>query len=303
MAAEWAWAWPANRRMLYNRASADPDGKPWSERKKYLWWDEAAGRWAGPDVPDFPPDKAARLPAAGGGRRPRTPSPAPTPSSCRATAWAGCSRPPAWSTGPCPTHYEPHESPVANPLYGQQSNPARKEIHRRGNRSNPTAGRPGADVFPYVITTYRLTEHHTAGGMSRFLAYLSELQPAPICEVGPELAAERGLVHGGWATVVTARSAIEARVLVTDRMPALRSGGRRIHQVGLPYHWGTKGLVTGDSANDLLGLALDPNVVIQESKAGTCDVRPGRRPAGPGACPGWWPTTGGGRDWRPTTAG
>ncbi len=170
---------------------------------------------------------------------------------------------------------------MANPLYGQQSNPVRKQIARRGNRYNPTAGRPGADVFPYVITTYRLTEHHTAGGMSRFLAYLSELQPAPICEVGPELAAERGLVHGDWATVVTARSAIEARVLVTDRMPALRVGGRRIHQVGLPYHWGQKGLVTGDSANDLLGLALDPNVVIQESKAGTCDVRPGRRPRGP----------------------
>ena len=183
--------------------------------------------------------------------------------------------------GPLPTHYEPHESPVANPLYAQQSNPVRKEIARRGNRYNPTAGRPGADVFPYVITTYRLTEHHTAGGMSRFLAYLSELQPAPICEVGPELAAERGLVHGDWATIVTARSAIEARVLVTDRMPALRVGGRRIHQVGLPYHWGQKGLVTGDSANDLLGLALDPNVVIQESKAGTCDVRPGRRPRGP----------------------
>jgi len=166
-------------------------------------------------------------------------------------------------------------------LYAQQSNPVRTELARRGNRYHPTPGRPGADVFPYVITTYRLTEHHTAGGMSRFLAYLSELQPAPFCEVGPELAVERGLVHGDWATVVTARSAIEARVLVTDRMPALQLGRRRIHQVGLPYHWGTKGLVRGDSANDLLGLALDPNVAIQESKAGTCDIRPGRRPRGP----------------------
>ena len=183
--------------------------------------------------------------------------------------------------GPLPAHYEPHESPVANPLYAQQANPVRKQIVRKGNRSNPTAGRPGNDVFPYVVTTYRLTEHHTAGGMSRFLAYLSELQPAPICEVSPQLAAERGLTHGGWVTVVTARSAIEARLLVTDRVPPLRVGGRTVHQVGLPYHWGSRGLSTGDSANDLLGLALDPNVVIQESKAGTCDVRPGRRPRGP----------------------
>jgi formate dehydrogenase major subunit len=132
-----------------------------------------------------------------------------------------------------------------------------------------------------VITTYRLTEHHTAGGMSRFLAYLSELQPAPICEVSPQLAVERGLTHGGWVTVITARSAIEARLLVTDRMRPLRVGGHTVHQVGLPYHWGSRGLTTGDSANDLLGLAFDPNVVIQESKTGTCDVRPGRRPRGP----------------------
>ncbi len=279
MAAEWAWAWPANRRILYNRASADPDGRPWSERKKYLWWDEASGRWAGPDVPDFPPDtRPDYRPPDGATAEDAISGTDPFITQGDGVGWLFA--PTGLVDGPLPTHYEPHESPIANPLYGQQSNPARKAIRRRGNRSNPTAGQPGADVFPYVVTTYRLTEHHTAGGMSRFLAYLAELQPAPLCEVGPELAAERGLVHGEWATVVTARSAIEARVLVTDRLPALTLGGRRIHQVGLPYHWGTKGLVTGDSANDLLGLALDPNVVIQESKAGTCDVRPGRRPRG-----------------------
>ncbi len=279
VAAEWAWAWPANRRMLYNRASADPTGQPWSERKKYLWWDEADGEWAGPDVPDFPPDKRPDYrPPDGAGGLAAVAGTDPFMMQGDGKGWLFA--PTGLVDGPLPTHYEPHESPIANPLYGQQSNPARKEIRRRGNRPNPTAGQPGADVFPYVLTTYRLTEHHTAGGMSRFLAYLAELQPAPICEVGPELAAARGLVNGDWATVITARSAIEARVLVTDRMPALSLGGRRIHQVGLPYHWGSKGLVTGDSANDLLGLALDPNVVIQESKAATCDVRPGRRPRG-----------------------
>jgi formate dehydrogenase major subunit len=101
------------------------------------------------------------------------------------------------------------------------------------------------------------------------------------CEVGPELAAERGLTHGGWATIVTSRTAIEARVLVTDRVPTLSVQGRVLHQVGLPYHWGSRGLVTGDSANDLFPLALDPNVNIQEVKAATCDVLAGRRPRGP----------------------
>jgi formate dehydrogenase major subunit len=100
-------------------------------------------------------------------------------------------------------------------------------------------------------------------------------------EVSPELAAERGLEHLGWAHMVTARSAIEAKVLVTDRMAPLRVDGRVIHQIWLPYHWGSQGLITGDSANDLLGITLDPNVLIQESKVGTCDIRPGRRPTGP----------------------
>jgi formate dehydrogenase major subunit len=177
-----------------------------------------------------------------------------------------------------PAHYEPHESPLRNPLYAAQANPARKVYPRPESPYNP----PWSEVYPHVLTTYRLTEHHTAGGMSRPLAYLAELQPELFCEVSPLLAAEVGLVNGGWATIVTSRTAIEARVLVTERVRPLRAGGRVIHQVGLPYHWGWGGggLVTGDVANDLLPIVLDPNVYIQESKAMTCDVRPGRRPAG-----------------------
>jgi formate dehydrogenase major subunit len=117
--------------------------------------------------------------------------------------------------------------------------------------------------------------------MSRTLPYLSELQPEFFCEVSPELAAERGLEHMGWATIITARTAIEARVLVTARMRTLAVGGRQLHQVGLPYHWGPNGLVTGDAANELAALVLDPNVHIQEVKAMACDIRPGRRPRGP----------------------
>jgi formate dehydrogenase major subunit len=183
--------------------------------------------------------------------------------------------------GPLPAHYEPHESPVANALYDVDASPTRQLLEDPDNAYHPSAGAPGADVFPFVLTTYRLTEHHTAGGMSRTIAYLSELQPELFVEVSPELAAERGLEHSGWATIVTARSAIEARVMVTDRLQPLTVDGRVVHQVGLPYHWGRRGLSTGDAANELLSQVLDLNTHIAEYKSLTCDVRPGRRPRGP----------------------
>jgi formate dehydrogenase major subunit len=280
VAPEWAWTWPMNRHIIYNRASADPEGRPWSERKKYVWWDGEKKEWTGLDVPDFK----------------KTMPPDHEPSEGDRAEWALRGDEPfimqgdgkGWlyvlsglTDGPMPTHYEPHESPVPNVLYAQQGNPMRQVFHRKDNPYNPTHGVPGADVFPYVMTTYRLTEHHTAGGMSRWLPYLSELQPEMFCEVSPQLAAERGLENGGWATVVSARTAIEARVLVTERMMPLRVQDQVVHQVGLPYHWGTNGLSVGDSANDLFPLALDPNVHIQEVKAATCDIVPGRRPCGP----------------------
>jgi formate dehydrogenase major subunit len=185
--------------------------------------------------------------------------------------------------GPLPTHYEPQESPVRNPLYRQQHNPTRVTLPRKDNLSAPEPGTPGSDVYPFVFTTYRLTEHHTAGGMSRWLPYLAELQPEMFCEVSPELAAERGLEPYGWATLISPRAAIEAKVLVTERMRPLQVGGQTVHQIGLPYHWGVgnDAVVTGDSANDLLGITLDPNVLIQGSKVGAVDIRPGRRPQGP----------------------
>ena len=117
--------------------------------------------------------------------------------------------------------------------------------------------------------------------MSRTLPYLSELQPEFFCEISPELAAERGLENGGWATIVTARSAIEARVLVTRRMRPLLIDGATLHQIGLPYHWGGNGVSIGDPANDLLPQNLDPNVSIPATKATSCDIVAGRRPRGP----------------------
>jgi len=262
--------------MLYNRASADPNGKPWSERKKFVWWDPDQGAWTGLDVPDFekdkppsyrPPDDAKAEQAIAGDH----------PFIMQADGRSWMFVPQGLVDGPLPAHYEPQESPFDNPLYSQRANPRRQLYERSENPYH----RVGSDVYPYVATTYRLTEHHTAGGMTRTVPYLSELQPAMFCEVSPELAAEAGLVHGGWATVYSTRSAIEARVLVTDRMSPLRVDGRTVHQVGLPYHFGPGGLARGDTPNDLLSLALDPNVHIQDSKASTCDVRPGRRPRGP----------------------
>ncbi|HEY5675365.1 MAG TPA: formate dehydrogenase subunit alpha, partial [Myxococcales bacterium] len=176
--------------------------------------------------------------------------------------------------GPLPTHYEPQESAVQNLLYAQQCNPRRLEWNTGSNPYHRAFADPR---FPFVLTTYRLTEHHTGGGMTRWLSWLSELMPEMFCEVSPELAKERGLVHGGWATVATARGNVECRVLVTRRLRPLRVRGRTLHQIGLPYHWGYTGRVRGDSSNDLLSFVADPNVHIQESKALTGDIRPGRR--------------------------
>jgi formate dehydrogenase major subunit len=279
VAPEWGWAWPANRRILYNRASADPEGRPWSERKRYVWWDEERGRWTGVDNPDFtptkrpdyvPPDDAAADEALDGA----------SPFVMQADGKGWLFAPSGLSDGPLPTHYEPRGSPVTNPLYRQQCNPAIQTWDRTGNRYNPSDGERGADRYPFVLTTYRLTEHHTAGGMTRGLPYLAELQPELFCEVSPELAALRGLEHGGWVTILTARTAIEARVLVTRRIGPIQLDGRVVHQVGLPYHWGPNGLSAGDTPNELLAILADPNVHIMESKAATCDLRPGRRPRG-----------------------
>ncbi len=280
VANEWGWAWPANRRVLYNRASADRDGKPWSERKALVWWDEEKGRWTGHDIPDFIPDRAPSYRPPQGALGVDAIS-GIDPFIMQADGKAWLFTPAGLVDGPMPAHYEPQESPLPNLFYGQQHNPARQIITHPDNRYQPSGLEPGSDVFPYVSTTYRLTEHHTAGGMSRFLPYLSELQPAFFCEVSPELAAERGLEHMGWATIISARNVIEARVMVTRRMKPLRAGGREIQQVGLPWHWGLNGLTTGDSANELSHLSLDPNVHIQEVKALAIDIQPGRRPRGP----------------------
>ncbi len=273
----WGFAWPNDCRIIYNRASAKPDGTPWSERKKLVWWDKEKKEWTGLDNADYektiPPDKPADVheghgTKALGGARPFTLHP-------DGVGWIWVAS--GLKDGPLPTHYEPLESLIKNPLYDQQDNPA---AQKKARPDNPYANSPGDPRYPYVLSTYRLTEHHTAGGMTRTLSHLAELQPELFTEVSPELAAELGLKHGDYATITTPRGIVEARVMVTPRIRPLMIDGRTVHQVGLPYHWGYKGQVTGDVVNDLLVISEEPNVRIMETKALVCDIKPGRRPRG-----------------------
>jgi formate dehydrogenase major subunit len=276
VALEWAWAWPMNRRVLYNRASADPEGKPWSEKKKLVWWDESQKKWVGDDVPDFIVDLAPYSRPEPGAKGKHTIA-GDNPFIMQTDGKGWLFVPSGLKDGPLPTHYEPMESVMENPIYSQQCNPDRMAWKRKDNPYHQAYSDPR---FPYLITTYRLTEHHTAGGMSRWLSWLSELQPEMFCEVSPELANERHLKNGGWATIQTMRGEIEARVLVTQRIRPVKVKGHVIQQIGLPYHWSSKGLVRGDAANDLIGFVGDPNVSIQESKALTGNIEAGRKSAG-----------------------
>jgi formate dehydrogenase major subunit len=264
----WGFAWPADRRILYNRASARPDGRPWSERKRLVWWDEEARAWTGLDTPDFcrdtPPDY---VPPPGARGLDGIAGTAPFIMHADGLGWIWVAG--GLKDGPLPSHYEPLESPVANALYAQQTNPA---ADPKARDDNPYALSPGDVRYPHVLSTYRLTEHHTAGGMSRTLSHLAELQPALFCEISPALAAEVGVGNGSMVTISTPRGSIDARALVTARIPPIVVQGRTIHQVGLPYHFGGRGLVTGDVVNDLVAISQEPNVRIMEAKALVCRV-------------------------------
>lgn len=277
---DWGFTWPANRHILYNRASADPEGKPWSERKKYVWWDPehenndgTKGSWVGYDIPDFPETKAPATKADPNGHGMDAHSGA-DPFTMQSEGRARLYAPSGLTDGPLPTYYEPVETPVTNLLYPQTPiNPVVKHWHRPDNPENGVAN----PDYPYTITTYRLTEHHVSGGMSRWVPWLSELQPEFFAEISEELAAEKGVCTGDWITISTARGEVEAKALVTQRMKPLLIEGRTLHQIGLPFHWGYQGLVTGDIANDLLMLVADRNVSMHNAKSFTCNMRPGRR--------------------------
>jgi formate dehydrogenase major subunit len=268
----WGWAWPANRRIIYNRASADLKGKPWSEKKKLLWWDPEApgaeadkkGKWVGLDVPDFNPFLA---PDAKGGD---------SPYIMRADGKGALFGP--LLDGPFPEHYEPIESVQKNLLSKQQNNPVAK-IWKVADGKNQLAPM-GSPDYPYVITTYRLTEHHLSGVMSRYLPMLAELHYSHFTEISHELAKELGIANGDMVTVSTPRGKIHVRAMVTNRFKPFVVDGKKVHQIGVPWHWGYNGIAElpgskGDITNDLSATVGDPNVFIQETKAFVCNVKKG----------------------------
>jgi formate dehydrogenase major subunit len=272
----WGFVWPADRRIIYNRASAKPTGEPWSERKKLVWWDQGQRKWTGIDVPDFVPDKSPEFrPTGNESGLAGIPGDAPFILHEDGLGWLHV--PKGLQDGPMPTHYEPLESPVHNALYSRDTNPVVNWFTRQENRFAP----PGDPRFPFVLTTYRLTEHHTAGGMSRFLSHLAELQPELFAEMSPELAAELKIKNGDYISIVSLRGAIESRALVSRRMRPMQLNGKTIHQIAMPFHFGTSGPVKGGATNDLVPISGEPNVTIMEAKALACNIVPGRLPRGP----------------------
>jgi formate dehydrogenase major subunit len=269
----WGFAWPSNRRTMYNRASADLDGRPWSEKKRLVWWDAAKAQWEGTDEVDFEKTK----------RPDYVPDWSKEPSGMEALSGhdpfimiadgkSSIFVPSGLKVAPLPAHYEPVESPVKNPLYRQQDNPTAKKWETPVNPYHPV----GDPRFPYALTTYRLTEHHSGGTPTRSVAHTAELQPESFAEIPPELARELGIANLDWVVLSTARGEIETRALVTERLRPLEIDGRRIFQIGMPWHFGWKGYATGDIANLLTSVVGDPNTSIHENKALTCALRKGR---------------------------
>jgi formate dehydrogenase major subunit len=245
----WGYAWPVNRRILYNRASADASGKPWDPSRKYLAWNGSS--WAGgADVPDMRPDAA---PDQGVGAFIMNPE--------------GVARLHAvgMAEGPFPEHYEPFETPVGVNLMCP-TNP--KAV------SNPAARVYKGDMeafgkkeeFPYAATTYRLTEHlHFWTKHSRSNAIV---QPAPFVEIGEELAKEKGIKQGDMVKVRSNRGEVRAACVVTKRIKALEVNGKKVHHVGIPIHWGFKGVTqNGYLANALTPFVGDANSQTPEYKA------------------------------------
>ena len=246
---KWAWAWPANRRILYNRASADPSGKPFDPKRPLVWWNGTA--WTGADVPDF---KADEDPA--GGMSPFIMNPE---GVARFFARDGMAE------GPFPEHYEPFETPLGyNPLNpdtpAATSNPAARVFEA----DLATMGK--VDEFPYVGTTYRLTEHFHY--WTKHVRLNAILQPEQFVEIGEGLAKEIGVSHGDRVRVTSKRGHIVAVAVVTKRIRALQVDGKTLHHVGIPLHWGLTGLTKpGYLTNTLTPSVGDGNSQTPEFKS------------------------------------
>jgi formate dehydrogenase major subunit len=249
----WAWSWPANRRVLYNRASCDVAGQPWDPDRKQIWWNDAQQRWTGHDVPDFKVDSPPKdhmgpfiMNAEGVGR-----------------IFAPLA---AFADGPFPEFYEPIESPIANPLHpNQSSNPVVKKF----NSAMDKYAAPGQG-FNIVCTTYRLTEHYHYWTKNNPMNV--QLVPEPFVEIPVELADEMGLKGGEKVKVSSARGHYIAKAMVTRRIKPMQIDGKRVYQIGIPIHWGYRGIKEDEGitaltpANLLSPAVIDPNAYTPEFK-------------------------------------
>jgi formate dehydrogenase major subunit len=249
----WAWSWPANRRVLYNRASCDPSGKPWDMERRQVWWNEGAGLWVGNDVPDYKIDSP---PKAHMGPFIMNPEGVGRIFSPLAT----------FADGPFPEHYEPIESPISNPLHPQQSN---NPVVRRLSTPLDKFGTPDQG-FNIICTTYRLTEHYHYWTKNNPMNV--ELIPEPFVEVPVELANELGIRGGENVKVTSARSYYIAKAFVTKRIKPMTVDGKKVYQIGVPIHQGYRGIQEDRGknartiANRLTPTVVDPNAYTPEFK-------------------------------------
>jgi formate dehydrogenase major subunit len=242
----WAWAWPANRRVLYNRASCDPSGKPWDPKRALVWWNGA--KWTGADVPDFKPDSAPIE-----GMHPFIMQPEGVGRLFALDKMA---------EGPFPEHYEPFETPIeTNPLHPKVvNNPAARVF------KDDRADFGKAKDFPYAGTTYRVTSHFHF--WTKHTRIASILQPEQFVELSEELAREKGIKAGDMVKVWSNRGYIKAKAVVTKRITPLTVNGKTVHHVGIPIHWGFKGIAkSGYLANTLTPFVGDANTQTPEFKS------------------------------------
>jgi len=247
---EWAWCWPVNRRIIYNRASVDPKGNPLDPRRWVIRWNESAKKWEG-DVPDGPWPPSEKYPFI---------------MKPDGHAWLFAAN---LNDGPFPEHYEPLESPVNNFMSSQEINPAIKLWHKINPEGNAVGD---ASKYPIVGTTYRVSEHWQAGAMTRNIPWLAELVPNVFVELGLELAKEKEINNGDKVVIETARGSMNAYALVTRRFQPFKLNGKTVHELGVIWHFGYNGLAKGDSANVLTPHIGDANTMIPEYKAFLCDV-------------------------------
>jgi len=248
----WGWSWPANRRVLYNRASCDVSGKPWDPSRKQVWWNEDAKKWVGDDVPDFKVDSPPKdhmgpfiMNAEGVGR-----------------IFAPLA---AFADGPFPEFYEPIESPLANLLHPERSsNPVVTKFKDADDKFGT------AKDFPVICTTFRLTEHYHYWTKNNPMNV--QLVPEPFIEMAAEMAAEMGIRGGEKVKISSARGEYVAKAMVTQRIKSMLIDGKKTYQIGIPFHWGYRGIAedegktSRDLVNQLTHTAVDPNAHTPEFK-------------------------------------